>query len=183
MAAQIPVGARLRLALLVAAGLAFFVLPAAVALAADWWWFSELGYLPVLTYSLWARAGLGVLAFALAAAVGLRREPTGEAEADAAAPWEAVVVAAFAIHPVQRRTAPEIDCLARVIDRRRIRSSNGLSALRYVIVTTLRLGGAEFPIELSLADRDEMGFRLLLGRDALKNRFVVDPAKSFRTGK
>ncbi len=94
-----------------------------------------------------------------------------------------VVVAAFAIHPVQRRTAPEIDCLARVIDRRRIRSSNGLSALRYVIVTTLRLGGAEFPIELSLADRDEMGFRLLLGRDALKNRFVVDPAKSFRTGK
>lgn len=93
------------------------------------------------------------------------------------------VYVAFVLHPMQRARRPEIECLARVVDRRRIRSSNGETESRYIILTALQLGGDAFPIELSLANRDEMGFRLLLGRDALKNRYVIDPAKSFQAGK
>lgn len=93
------------------------------------------------------------------------------------------VYVSFDVHPIQRQTRPEIECVARVIDRRRVRSSNGEAETRYIIMTSLDIGGERFEIEMSLANRDDMGFRLLLGRDALKKRFVVDPAKSFRFGK
>lgn len=89
----------------------------------------------------------------------------------------------FAVHPAQRKRKPEIVCHARVIDKRRIRSSNGAVEERLIIEARLRLGDREFMIELSLADRDSMGFRLLLGRDALKKSFVIHPGRSFRLGK
>ncbi len=91
--------------------------------------------------------------------------------------------AAFMLAPLQRRLRPALRCRAPLVGRRRIRCSNGAVEERYVVKAKLKLGAETFVIELSLADRDEMGFRLLLGRDALKRRFLVDPGASFLLGK
>lgn len=85
----------------------------------------------------------------------------------------------FLVHPKQRHRKPEIACVARVIDRRRITDSGGNSQERYVIRTTLKLGKSIWPIELTLSNRDSMGFRLLIGRQAIRRRYLVDPGRSF----
>lgn len=85
----------------------------------------------------------------------------------------------FTIHPVQRHRKPEIACVGRVIDQRRITDSGGNAQERYVVRTTLKLGKSSWPIELTLSNRDSMGFRLLIGRQAIRRRYVVDPARSF----
>lgn len=73
-------------------------------------------------------------------------------------------------------------CKARVVDQRRVKDSGGHSQLRYVIETHLQIGGDTYPIELSLTDRADMRFALLLGRSALKGRFLVDSQSSFLLG-
>lgn len=85
----------------------------------------------------------------------------------------------FKIHPVQRESLPVIDSSAEIIDERTVTSSNGVSTVRPVIKTKLKIGKRVFSIELTLVNRDLMGFRLLLGRTAIKNRFLVNPGKSF----
>lgn len=90
-------------------------------------------------------------------------------------------VVEFAIHPFQGKARPEILCAAEVKCRRRIKSSNGAVEERIVIRAKLKLGRKIYPIDLSLTNRDAMGFRLLLGRDALK-RFVIVPQGSYRLG-
>lgn len=94
------------------------------------------------------------------------------------APW-----VAFALHPVQRDNKQSVECRAAVHDVREIRSSDGAAQIRIVIRTMLTLGEARWPIELTLARRDQMGFRMLVGRTALRNRALVDPAKSYLCGK
>lgn len=86
----------------------------------------------------------------------------------------------FRLHPVQRQRHPDTRCVARVLDQRHVTSSSGHKQLRIVIATTALIGGVRWPIELTLTDRDQMGFRMLLGREGLRRRFVVDPAKSYR---
>ncbi len=86
----------------------------------------------------------------------------------------------FVLHPLQRRNTPEITCIAPIKDERWVRSSNGEGALRIVVETEARLGDISWPIELTLATRDVMGFRMLLGREAVRRRFLIDPARSFR---
>lgn len=73
-------------------------------------------------------------------------------------------------------------CKARVMDQRSVKDSGGHSQLRYVIETRLNMGDQSFPIELSLSDRTDMRFPLLLGRSALKGRFLVDSQSSFLLG-
>jgi hypothetical protein len=90
-----------------------------------------------------------------------------------------VLYVEFAVHPVQRRRKPEVACVARVLDQRRITDSGGNCQMRYVIRTRLKLGTRSWPIELTLSNRDAMGFRMLLGREAIRRRFLVDPAKSY----
>lgn len=85
----------------------------------------------------------------------------------------------FFVHPVQHKKTPEIACTAKIVDKRVITSSNGQRQNRYVIVTPVRIGSLEWPIELTLTNRDEMGFRMLLGREAVRKRFLVDPGSSF----
>ena len=85
----------------------------------------------------------------------------------------------FLLHPVQRKKSPEVKCRKQVIDKRIIRSSNGHESERFVIETKLRLGKRFWKIELTLADRDAMGFRMLVGRDALRRKFIVDPGASY----
>ncbi|MGE0408931.1 MAG: ATP-dependent zinc protease [Amphiplicatus sp.] len=91
--------------------------------------------------------------------------------------------AEFYVHPVQKRRQPELFCAAPIIDKRGIRSSNGVLEQRFIIRTTLRLGERAWPIEVSLTNRDAMGFRLLLGRDAFRKRYVIDPRASFLLGR
>ena len=88
----------------------------------------------------------------------------------------------FYVHPQQRRRRPEVLCEAPVLDERVITSSSGQQDRRYVIETSLRIGLSEWPIEVTLTNRDEMSFRMLLGRQALRRRLVVDPGSSYKLG-
>lgn len=90
---------------------------------------------------------------------------------------------AFFVHPIQRRRKPEIRCEAPLLDVRTVTSSNGQREDRYVIETSLKLGVRTWPIELTLTNRDEMSYRMLLGRQALRQRIVVDSATSYRLSK
>ena len=89
----------------------------------------------------------------------------------------------FQVHPEQRKSKPTIDTEAPVLEHRSVRSSNGQLTKRPVIVTPIELHGQTWDIELTLANRDEMGFRMLLGRQALRGRLLVDPARSYLAGK
>lgn len=88
----------------------------------------------------------------------------------------------FKIHPVQRSDAKVIDVETPVLDIRKVKSSSGEVTLRPVILTPVRLLGATWLIELTLANRDEMGFRMLLGREAIRGRMLVDPGSSYYSG-
>lgn len=81
----------------------------------------------------------------------------------------------FNVHPRQRRRQPEIRCKAKVVDERMVTSSNGCAEARIVISTRLVIGPHSFVSELTLSNRDEMGFRMLIGRQSLAKRFVIDP--------
>jgi hypothetical protein len=89
----------------------------------------------------------------------------------------------FAIHPLRKRAELSIECTAAVLDERWVRDSGGRSERRVVIGTTLRLGAQEWPIEITLTNRDNMLFRMLLGRTAMQGRFFVVPDASYLSGK
>lgn len=96
---------------------------------------------------------------------------------------DGVEYAEFFLHPEQKKRLPEFFCSAPVVDRRSIRSSNGQVEKRLIIRTRLSIGGRDYPIALSLTNRNSMGFRLLLGRDAFRKKFVINPSASFLLGK
>jgi len=89
----------------------------------------------------------------------------------------------FKVHPVQRSNAKTVCVEARVLEFRSVRSSSGLAKMRPVIVTEIELLGKKWPVELTLASRDEMGFRMLLGREAFRGRFLVDGGRSYYGGR
>lgn len=89
----------------------------------------------------------------------------------------------FKIHPVQRRDDVVVRSEAKLLEHRSVRNSGGKSERRPVIVTSIVLLGQTWPVELTLTNRDEMGFRMLLGRQAIRKRFLVDVGKSFYGGK
>ena len=70
-------------------------------------------------------------------------------------------------------------CEAVHVDVRGITSSNGETQYRYVIKTPLKLGDVEFRAEISLANRADMKFPMLIGRSSLRRRFVVDSGYSW----
>jgi len=85
----------------------------------------------------------------------------------------------FDVNPIQDNLSLYVSCEAKVVDTRIVKSSSGESQKRFVIKTKLKLDAQTFEIELTLADRSGMEYRMLLGREALKNRFLVDASKSF----
>ena len=89
----------------------------------------------------------------------------------------------FQVHPVQRKKTRTVSVEAKVLELRSIRSSSGKASMRPVIVTNVKLLGITWPVELTLASRDEMGFRMLLGRTAIRRRFLVDAGRSYCGGK
>lgn len=74
----------------------------------------------------------------------------------------------FGVHPVEDRDDIEVWCTAKVLDRRPVVSSNGVSEMRYIIGAPITLGDREWPIEISLSNRETMAHRMLLGRTALE---------------
>jgi hypothetical protein len=88
----------------------------------------------------------------------------------------------FELNPLQRSEAMKVACEARAVDERMVRNSGGGVDRRYIIATLLRIGEATWPIELALANRDQMGFRMLLGRTALEGRALIEPGRSYLLG-
>ena len=96
---------------------------------------------------------------------------------------EAATWVRFGVHPKQGRDDQVVDCEALVHDQRLVTDSGGHIEERYVIRTTVRLVELQWAVELTLTNRDTMRFRMLLGRTALKDRFLVDPAASYPVSK
>lgn len=89
----------------------------------------------------------------------------------------------FDVHPLQQNEALVKPCTGLVRDYRWVTDSGGNREKRFVIETPIRIGSEEWPIEITLTGRDQMRFRMLLGRNAVKNKFLVDPGLSHRTRK
>ena len=89
----------------------------------------------------------------------------------------------FGLHPLQHNDVNEVWCEALVTDVRRVTDSGGHTTERYFITTEMVLGDQCFPITLSLTSRDNMLFRMLLGREAMKGRFIVNPGASYQQGR
>lgn len=89
----------------------------------------------------------------------------------------------FKIHPLQKNNDFIVICEANVIDMRLVTDSGGHCEKRFVIETPITIGNNTFPIEVTLTDRDTMRFRMLLGRKALENRFIVDSSLSYVVSK
>lgn len=88
----------------------------------------------------------------------------------------------FGLHPRQDDAEYTIECEAPVKDQRCVRDSGGHTELRFVIETLLTIKDKTFSAEVTLTDRENMRFRMLLGRSALKNLYLIDSSKSFVLG-
>ena len=89
----------------------------------------------------------------------------------------------FKIHPKQRNQNTIVVCTTDILDNRQVTDSGGHREDRYVILTDLALGDQSWPIEMTLTSRDDMRFRMLLGRTAISHKALVDPARSYVVGK
>jgi hypothetical protein len=89
----------------------------------------------------------------------------------------------FGIHPLQKDTATVVCCQSPVKDIRTVTDSGGHREKRYVIQTAFSLGGRLWQAEVTLANRDTMRFRMLLGRTALQDGFLIDPGGAYLFGK
>jgi hypothetical protein len=90
----------------------------------------------------------------------------------------------FKVHPVQKDDGLVVQCEAPVCDQRPVTDSGGHTEQRYVICTRLRIGGWDQSVEVTLTGRDNMRFRMLIGRTTLKaGGFLVDPGLSYQSGR
>jgi len=89
----------------------------------------------------------------------------------------------FKMHPRQYDYETVVVCVADVVDERTVTDSGGHREQRFVILTDLRVGSVTWPIEMTLTARDDMRFRMLIGRTALKGRALVDSSRSYVVGK
>ena len=88
----------------------------------------------------------------------------------------------FTVRPHQRTSTDSRRVQALMIDERRVRSSSGRSELRPVIETVIAIGDRRWAVQFTLTRRDAMGFRMLLGRRALRERAIVDVSRSYAAG-
>lgn len=88
----------------------------------------------------------------------------------------------FEVHPLQNNRQVVIRCERPIVDKRSVKSSTGIAETRYVVEVTIKAGSISWDIELNLANRDSMGYRMLLGREAMSGRVLVDPSLSHCLG-
>lgn len=88
----------------------------------------------------------------------------------------------FGVHPLQRRLDVEILCAAPIKDFREVSDSGGHREMRYVIETDIQLGAQSRRVEMTLTNRDNMKFRMLLGRTAIAGHLVA-PDRSYLLGR
>ena len=88
----------------------------------------------------------------------------------------------FRLHPRQHDDEHVVQAEARLVEEREVRSSNGETERRAVVETALALGDQRYGIELTLTNRDQMGFRMLLGRTGMARHLLVDPGRSYLLG-
>lgn len=88
----------------------------------------------------------------------------------------------FKVHPVQKNQNLSVKCVGELVEKRKIKDSGGTVTLRPVIRTPITIGDLTWEIELTLINRDEMGFRMLLGRAAIKGHLLVNPGRSHLLG-
>lgn len=89
----------------------------------------------------------------------------------------------FDVHPEQRSAQTVVHCQAPLLELRHVRDSGGRATLRPVIETRIVLGETSVDAELTLVSRDTMGFRMLIGRQAIRGKFLVDPGHSYKMGR
>jgi hypothetical protein len=89
------------------------------------------------------------------------------------------VMVRFDLHPDVYNIENIVSCEAPIHDIRRVKSSNGTSEQRYVISTPVKLGSELWSIEITLTDRSDMSYLMLFGREAIGERFLIDPSKTF----
>ncbi|NYD40044.1 RimK/LysX family protein [Nocardioides panaciterrulae] len=94
------------------------------------------------------------------------------------APW-----VRYSVHPWQGSGEDATTVESPILDRRLVRSSSGHSDERYVVRMDVSLAGRRVTTEMTLSRRDQMGFRMLIGREALRQGFVVDPSRSYVGGR
>jgi hypothetical protein len=85
----------------------------------------------------------------------------------------------FDLHPDIYHLERTVKCSAPVVDSRMIKSSNGGSEQRFVVKTKFSIGGQSWPIEITLSNRKEMSYFMLLGREGMGDRVYVDPSRAF----
>lgn len=85
----------------------------------------------------------------------------------------------FHIHPEQGDSSPVHIGEAAIVDQRSVRDSGGHQELRYIIETDIQIGARLHRIEMTLTDRENMRFRMLLGRTAIRGHYLVDSAASY----
>jgi hypothetical protein len=132
----------------------------------EWITLPELGPIPIK-----AKVDTGARTSALHA-FGLKLSTTGDG----------MTLATFELHPRQRSSMDVRRVEIPVTGFRSVRSSNGHREDRPVITTPIQVGPHSWTVDLTLTSRDEMGFRMLLGRAAVRRRFLIDPGKSFQQG-
>ena len=89
----------------------------------------------------------------------------------------------FLIHPIQKNFDFHVECHTPIVDFREVTDSGGHREMRYVNESNIVIGKRQWPIELTLTNRDTMRFRMLLGRRAMENQAVVEPEASYLNGK
>ena len=88
----------------------------------------------------------------------------------------------FDVNPIQKDRRIVVHCRARLVDERDVKSSSGHTERRPVIETVIKIGGLAQTIQITLSNRDSMGYRMILGREAMQGRMLIDPEKSFIQG-
>lgn len=90
----------------------------------------------------------------------------------------------FKIHPLQRKKEIVIECICPILDKRVVKDSGGHAEERFAIYTPIKLGELLIPAEVTLTNREDMQFRMLLGRTTLNKADIkIDPAASFKLGR